>query len=310
MILPEHVEVENNVLLHIRDWGEGKPVVFVHGWPFNHRMFEYQFIRLPRHGYRCIGITLRGFGRSSQPWCDYSYDMFSDDLQGIFETLELEDATLVGFSMGGAVTLRYLSRHGDAHVARLVLAGAAAPVFTMRPGATCGFEQGTIDRIIELCCSDRARMAREVVERLFRNKEAVGPELKEWFHAMAMEASPHATAACLGLLRDSDLHGDLQSVRVPTVVFHGVHDRICPLELAEALTAVPEAVTAGPLAIVAGGAAGEPPAPGIRGARLVRFESSGHALFYEEKEKFNLDLISFIEDRLFRDRTYVSESVL
>lgn len=314
MILPDYVEVENNVQLHIRDWGQGRPVVFIHGWPLNHEMFEYQFIHLPRYGFRCVGITLRGFGKSSQPWCDYSYDLFSDDIRRVLEALELEDVTLVGFSMGGGIALRYMARHAGARVSRLVLAAAAAPSFTMRPGYPCGFEPGAVDSFIELCGSDRPRLNREFGSILFRNEKVASTAVCDWFQAMGMEASPHATAACLALLRDCDLHGDMAFVHVPTVVFHGVHDRVCPLELAEALTAGPEVVTAGTLAMAAGVAAvtaGDTVrALGIRGARLIRFESSGHALFFEEKDKFNLDLINFIEGKLFKDATYVSESVL
>ena len=313
MILPDYVEVENNIQLHVRDWGQGRPVVFIHGWPLSHEMFEYQFIQLPRYGFRCIGITLRGFGKSTKPWCDYSYDLFSDDIKSVLEVLELEDVTLVGFSMGGAIALRYMSRHGGKRVSRLVLAAAAAPSFTMRPGFPCGFESGAVDSLIELCSSDRARLNSEFGAIFFRKEGAVSQGMYNWFHAMGMEASPNATAACLALLRDSDLHGDMASVHVPTVVFHGVHDRVCPIEWAEALTAVPELVTAGTLAMAAGTTADATGdvvhSRGIRGARLFRFESSGHALFYEEKDKFNLDLVNFIDDKLFKDRTYVSEAV-
>ncbi len=80
----EYVEINDNVFLHIRDWGQGKVIVFIPGWPLGHEMFEYQFTRLPQHGYRCIGISMRGFGKSSKPWGEYTYDVFADDLQAVF----------------------------------------------------------------------------------------------------------------------------------------------------------------------------------------------------------------------------------
>ncbi|MBZ0190338.1 MAG: alpha/beta hydrolase [Candidatus Kuenenia stuttgartiensis] len=98
----------------------------------------------------------------------------------------------------------------------------------------------------------------------------MSPKLGEWFHNMGMEASPHATAASLIALRDTDLRGDMAKVNVPTMILHATQDKICLFELAEAMAA------------------------GIKGAKLIGFEKSGHALFYEEKEKFNKELANFV----------------
>lgn len=70
-----YVEVSPGVNVYVEDWGSGKPVFFIHGWPLSHRMFEYQFTQLPKQGYRCVGIDLRGFGKSDKPWGDYNYDI-------------------------------------------------------------------------------------------------------------------------------------------------------------------------------------------------------------------------------------------
>src|SRR5664279_6053026 len=134
----EFIEVDDNVFLNIRDWGNGNVIVFIPGLPFGHEIFEYQFTWLPQYGYRCIGISMRGFGKSSKPWGEYTYDVFADDLQSVFESLALTNVTLVGFSMGGAIALRYMSRHNGDKIANLVLCGAAAPSFTTRPGFPFG----------------------------------------------------------------------------------------------------------------------------------------------------------------------------
>ena len=129
----EFIEVEPKVSLNIWDWGKGKTIVFIPGWPLSHEMFEYQFTHLAQKGYRCIGITLRGFGKSSKPWGEYNYDIFADDIKKVLQILDLRDVTLAGHSMGGAVALHYISRHKSERVARLGLFGAAAPSFTRRP---------------------------------------------------------------------------------------------------------------------------------------------------------------------------------
>lgn len=308
----EYIECKDNIFLHVRDWGQGKTIVFIPGWPLGLEMFEYQFSQLPQLGYRCIGISMRGFGKSSKPWGEYSYDVFADDLQAVLQSLDLNNVTLVGFSMGGAIALRYMSRHKGDRIANLVLCGAAAPCFTKRNGFPFGLEAGIVDSLIELCQSDRAKLNADFGTLFFKKDFAVTPHLMGWFHALGMEASPHATAACLVTLRDSDLRGDLPAVRVPTVLFHGVHDRICPFELAETMTAPAEGMPTGGEAMALGGeavsAGDEPTASGIRGAKLIRFENSGHAMFYEEKVKFNEELINFIEKKIFKAEKFFGPS--
>ena len=139
----------------------------------------------------------------------------------------------------------------------------------------------------------------------FRNSTAVTPQLLDWFQSLGMEASPHATAACLATLRDSDLREDIPSVKVPTVLFHGLHDQICPFELAETMTAPTEVMPTARWQWRPGRSnLGEPAAGGIRGAKLIRFENSGHALFYEERDKFNTELINFIEKKSSREKLF------
>jgi non-heme chloroperoxidase len=266
----EFIEVETNVRLHIRDWGQGKTIVFIPGWPLSHEMYEYQFTQLPKQGYRCVGITLRGFGKSSKPWGEYTYDVFADDVKKVLEALDLRDVTLAGFSMGGAIALHYMARHKGERVSKLALFGAAAPSFTKRHGFQYGLEPTAVNGFIESCYADRAKLNEDFGKIFFRSENAVSLKLGEWFHNMGMEASPHATAACLIALRDTDLRGDMAKVNVPTMILHATQDKICLFKLAEAMAA------------------------GIRGAKLIGFENSGHALFYEEKEKFNTELMNFV----------------
>ena len=132
----EYIEVEPNVKLHVTDLGEGKPVVLIHGWPLSDAMYEYQYSELVKNGFRVIGITLRGFGKSDKPYGKYNYDVYADDIKVILDKLKIEKATLGGFSMGGAISIHYVARHNSAHVAKLVLFGAAAPVWAACSGFT------------------------------------------------------------------------------------------------------------------------------------------------------------------------------
>jgi pimeloyl-ACP methyl ester carboxylesterase len=224
--------------------------------------------------------------------------------------------------MGGAIALRYMARHKGERIANLALCGAAAPCFTSRPDFPYGFEPGAVDNLIKLCYSDRAKLNADFGNIFFKSSTAASPELLDWFRSLGMEASPQATAACLATLRDSDLREDMRSVNIPTVIFHGLHDQICQFELAETMAgssktllndeetrvARAEAMTVGTIAKVTEAqtmAAGtELTAGGIRGAKLIRFENSGHALFYEEKDKFNAELRNFIDQKSSKGKDF------
>lgn len=117
----------------------GKPILFIHGWPANHKMFEYQFDQLPKMRFRCIGMDIRGFGNSDKPWSGYNYDRLADDVRGVVEALKLQNFTLGAHSVGGAIAIRYMARHNGYGVSKLALFAAAAPSFTKRPDFPYGF---------------------------------------------------------------------------------------------------------------------------------------------------------------------------
>ena len=121
------VGVEQGVNIYVEDLNpEGsKTIVFIHGWPLNHKQFEYQFDVLPAMGYRCIGIDWRGFGKSDKPLSGYNYDRLADDIHTVVVTLQLNNITLAGHSTGGAIAIRYMARHSGYGVSKLVLIDAA-----------------------------------------------------------------------------------------------------------------------------------------------------------------------------------------
>lgn len=77
-------------------------------------------------GYRCIGIDQRGFGKSDRPICGYDYNTLSDDVKTVVDLLGLGDFILLGHSTGGAIAVRYMSRHKGYGVDKLILCAAAA----------------------------------------------------------------------------------------------------------------------------------------------------------------------------------------
>ena len=114
--------------IYYKDWGDGQPVVFSHGWPLNSDSWEAQMLFLSAHGFRCIAHDRRGHGRSSQPWGGNDMNTYADDLAELMDSLDLKSAALVGFSAGGGEIARYIGRHGTRRVSKAALIAAVPPL--------------------------------------------------------------------------------------------------------------------------------------------------------------------------------------
>lgn len=268
----EYIEVEKNVRLHVTDLGDGKPVVLIHGFPLSDAMYEYQYAYLVQQGFRVIGITLRGFGLSDKPYSKYDYDVFADDIKTVLDKLNIQNATLGGFSMGGAVVIHYVARHNSAHVSKLALFGAAAPVYTKRADwPYVSTTKEAIDGLIRLNNTNRPQLFAEFGKGFTANDTSVSPGLSAWLSGINWQASSYAMAQSLASIRDADLRSDLKKINIPTLILHGKLDKLCPFDLAGQLNA------------------------NIKNSVLVPFEKSGHALFIEELDKFNTTLGNFAQ---------------
>lgn len=262
------VKSNNGVYINVYDPNpKGKEtIVFIHGWPLNHKMFEYQLNALPE--YRCVAVDLRGFGLSGAAVCNYFYEAFADDIAAVVQQLGLRNFTLAGFSMGGAVALKYMSRHKGTGVKKLILLSAAAPVFTKRPGFPYGISRDDVDQLITLGLQNRPLML-EQFNDMFLLSGTDAP-FRNWCNMLGLEASAVGTMQSLYTLRDSDLRPDTKSVKVPTGVFHGKLDRVCPYALGVKLHEM------------------------IPGSKLFSFANSGHCIFHDELDQFNYYFKRFI----------------
>lgn len=268
----EYIEVEPNVHLHITDAGEGRVIVLLHGWPLSDEMFEYQYNDLINENFRVIGITLRGFGKSSKPFGIYNYDVFAKDIKKILCKLEIKNAVLGGFSMGGAIAIRYASVDGGAHISKLALFAAAAPVWTKRDDYPYNLTIAEVDKLIELNYSDRPQLLANVGKIFGASKSSLNHGISDWLFGIGLSSSSHAMAQSLIALRDTDLREDLAKISIPTLIMHGKKDKICSFDMATQLKLR------------------------IPNSSVVAFENSGHALFLEETKKFNTELIKFAKE--------------
>ena len=269
-----YVQTQDGTSLFYNDWGTGRPVVLIHGWPLNADMWEYQTGVLAQNGFRVIAYDRRGFGRSSQPGGGYDYDTFASDLATLMDTLDLQQAALVGFSMGGGEVVRYLSRYGAARVAKAVLLAGVPPFMLQTSDNPDGIDRATFDGIVQGLNEDRPGFLASFGKKVFGVGLVTSPvsaEFLQWIAMMAMQASKKATVDCVRAFSETDFRPDLPAVTVPTLVMHGDADVTVPIAVA-----------------------GRAAARMLPNARLVEYPGAPHGLFYTKRARVNDDMAAFL----------------
>lgn len=269
-----YLETDDGVELYYRDWGTGAPVVLIHGWPVNNEMWEQQANFLAESGLRVITYDRRGFGRSDQPWNGYDYDTFARDLNTVMEELELEDATLVGFSMGGGEVVRYLSEYGSTRVARAVLVAAVTPFLLKTPDNPEGIDEQVFDGIAEQIRKDRPAFLKDFGAKFFGRttlKHTVSTEVLDWNQGLALTGSPRSTLAAAQAWSTTDFREEMKAITIPVLVIHGTSDATVPIE-----------------------ASGRRSAKLLPNATLIEYDGEPHGLFLTAADRLNKDLLDFI----------------
>lgn len=268
------LKVAENVELSYEDHGEGKPVVLIHGWPLSGRSWEFQVPALVEAGYRAITYDRRGFGRSSQPWTGYDYDTFAADLDALLRHLDLKEATLVGFSMGGGEVARYIGRYGTGRVARAVFAAAVPPfLYKTKDNPDGGLDEATIARLQGGARKDRLAFLDDFSKGFFsaRGKQAVSEQQRQYALQIAAFASPKGTLDCIAAFGRTDFRKDLEKITIPALVIHGDADAIVPFEVS-----------------------GKRTHAAIRGSQLALIEGGPHGVNASHPEQFNKALLAFL----------------
>ena len=229
-----HATTAPATTLHYVDLGSGQPIVLIHGWPLSHRMWESQINALVAAGYRCIAYDRRGFGDSGQPSGGYDYDTFAADLNDLMTELDLHDAVIAGFSMGGGEVARYIGRYGTSRIAKAMLLGAVPPFLLQTADNHDGAPQSLFDGMLAGVTKDRLAFLDAFFPNFYNsdaNYPGVSSDLIPFSKWVAWGASPIGTQQCITAFGTTDFRADLAKFDKPTLIVHGSADRIVPIDI-------------------------------------------------------------------------------
>ncbi|GAA4357845.1 alpha/beta hydrolase [Variovorax defluvii] len=261
--------------IYYKDWGQGQPIVFSHGWPLSGDDWDGQMLFFLSQGYRVIAHDRRGHGRSSQTWSGNDMDTYADDLAELTGKLGLEDAVHIGHSTGGGEVARYLGRHGSKRVAKAVLIGAVPPLMLKTEANPGGLPIDVFDGIRKGVADNRAEFYREITLPFYgynRPGAKVSEGIRQHWWLQGMMGGIKAHYDCIKAFSETDFTEDLKKIDVPTLIMHGDDDQIVPIGASAMLSSKL-----------------------VKGAQLKVYPGLPHGLCATHPEVVNPDLLAFIK---------------
>lgn len=275
MTAPEHHGLLDDTGLHVDDTGgSGRPVVLIHGWPLSGEAWNEQVPALRDAGYRVVTYDRRGFGRSDKPDAGYEYDTFSDDLAAVLSGLDLNEATLVGFSMGGGEVARYVTRHGQDRLRSVVFAAAVPPYLAQTEDNPDGpLTEELAGEMESGLREDRTAFFDEFTTGFFSAGDdlKVSEEQRQEAIALCHQSDQTAALGAMEAFGTTDFRDDLPNVTVPALILHGDSDATVPFE-----------------------GSGQRTHAAIDGSELVVLSDAPHGLNVSHAREFNAALLDFL----------------
>lgn len=263
-----------NIQIYYEDLGDTNPIVFVHGWPLTHAMWQYQVTPLREAGFRCITYDRRGFGKSDQSLNNYDYDTLAEDLKCLLDELNVQNATLVGFSMGGGEVVRYCSEYNCERVSKIILVSSVVPYMLKTDDNPDGVQAEDFQEFDNNIRQDHAAFFQNFGKHFYGANfisHPVSQGILDWTFMLAASASQKATLACMQSFSRTDFRNELSSIKVPTLIIHGDADKTVPIKATSEIASTL-----------------------IPGAIYKVYDGAPHGLFITDKERLTNDIASFV----------------
>lgn len=261
------VKTRDGAELFSKDWGEGRPIVFVHSWAVTNDVWHYQHAHFVEHGFRVVAFDRRGHGLSDQP-ADYSADTLADDIAAVLDTHDVKDAMLVGQSMGCNEIVRYLARHGSQRVSKIALVAPTTPCILKRADNPDGLDPSMFEAMRDQWRRDFPKWLADNARPFFMPETSQA--LVDWGIAMMARIPVHVAIACNKMMLENDFRSDCRDVGVPTLIVHGTADASAPIELTGKRTAAL-----------------------IRRSLFKFYDDAPHGVMFTHKDRLNADLETF-----------------
>jgi non-heme chloroperoxidase len=268
-----YIKVKDGTEIFYKDFGNGQPVVFSHGWPLSADAWDAQMMFMSNNGFRTIAHDRRSHGRSTQTFDGNDMDTYADDLNALIEALDLKDIILVGHSTGGGEVAHYMGRHGTRRVARAVLVGAVPPQMIKTEANPLGLPKSVFDGIRDGVWNDRSQFYRDLTMPFYgynREGARVSEGVRESFWLQGMLGGLKGQYDCIREFSEVDYGPDLDKIDVPVLLIHGTDDQIVPID-ASAHQGVKR----------------------LKNGTLKEYPGAPHGLVTTEQDKFNADLLAF-----------------
>jgi non-heme chloroperoxidase len=269
-----YIEARDGTELYVKMWGEGPPVVLVHGWPLSADSWDYQMHGLADAGFTAIAYDRRGFGRSEQTGDGYDYESLTDDLADVLEACEVTDnAFLVGFSMGGGEVVRYMRRNGNDGIAGIALISAVVPYLYQSSDSPEGVPKATLEQMKTQLMTDRGMFFATFFKQFYGDgllTHPVSDEVMHWSRHTAMMAGVRGTLATLEAFGTTDFTADLAQITVPALLIHGTSDKTVPID-----------------------ATARRAAAMLPDATLIEYDGEPHGILATQHQRVTNDLIDF-----------------
>ena len=269
------ITTKDGAQIFYKDWGQGQPILFSHGWPLSSDAWDNQMLFFGANGYRVVAHDRRGHGRSEQTWDGNNMDRYADDLAELITRLDLKNMIMIGHSTGGGEVARYIGRHGTSRVAKVVLVGAVPPLMLKTPANPEGTPLEIFDGIRKGTAGDRSQFFKDLTMPFYgfnRDGAKVNEGLRDSFWLQGLQGGIKGQYDCIREFSEVDYTHYLKRIGRPTLIIHGGDDQIVPIN-----------------------ASAEKTAKLVNGAQLKIYPGGSHGLAQIDSERFNADVLAFIQ---------------